>query len=88
MGTTCRSRRLIAVFILGVLEFLVQAEAESELAFVADRQIREDEVAGGTGTVQQYHAGYWGASEHSQLSLVLGHAATRCDIAGLLERSE
>jgi hypothetical protein len=36
MGTTCRSRRFITVFVLGVLEFLVQAEAEPELAFVAN----------------------------------------------------
>jgi hypothetical protein len=37
-------------------EFLVQAEAKTEVAFMANGQVGEDEVAGRVRAVQVYHA--------------------------------
>jgi hypothetical protein len=44
------------VVVPGKFEFLVQAEAETEVAFMANGQVWEDEVAGRVRAVQVYHA--------------------------------
>jgi hypothetical protein len=44
------------VVVLDTFELLVQAEAETEVAFMANGQVWEDEVAGRVRAVQVYHA--------------------------------
>jgi hypothetical protein len=43
------------VCVLGVLEFLIQAETESILSFMADGKVGKDEVASLIGTIQVDH---------------------------------
>jgi hypothetical protein len=44
------------VVVADKFEFFVQAEAKTEVAFMANGQVREDEVAGRVRAVQVYHA--------------------------------
>jgi len=50
------ARVVYLVVITGKLELLVQAETKTEVAFVANRQVWENEVAGRVRAVQVYHA--------------------------------
>ena len=75
---------LILVVVLGVLQFLVQAEAEPVFAFVPHREIGEDEVTRRIGPFQIDHAGDRGAGQYGQAVLVLRHASIG-DGTGLLQ---
>lgn len=51
------------ILILGTFELLVQAKAQPVLAFMADRQIRKNEIARRLGPIQVHHSGYGSASQ-------------------------
>lgn len=65
----------VLVVILGILELLVQAEAEPVLALMADREVREDEIACRFRPVQVDHTRHGGTSQNGQPGLLLWHAA-------------
>jgi hypothetical protein len=54
---------IILVVIAGLLELLIQAEAQSVLALMADGQIRKDEVTCRRWSIQAYHSGDGGTGE-------------------------
>ena len=80
--------RRFGVGVLGVLGLLVEVEAESILALVADRQIREEEVSGRHRSVEVGHAGHEHAGQDGEGLGRLGHAAVGDGPGGLERREE
>ena len=83
-----RLLRRFGVGVLGVLGLLVEVEAQSILALVADRQIREEEVSGRHRSVKVGHAGHEHAGQDGEGLGRLGHAAVRDGPSGLERREE
>jgi hypothetical protein len=69
------------------LELLIQAETKAELAFVTNRQVREDKVAGWVRTVQVDHASNRCTGENSGLVRV-GHATRLSQVPGRFQCGE
>lgn len=78
-------RPLIGIFVL--LDVLVQTETQSILALMSDRQIWEDEVSSGVGTVQIHHSCDRSPSQDGSHGWSLGHTAMR-DLPSWLEGGE
>lgn len=55
-GRDSSARVVYLVVVFNTFEFLVQAEAETEVAFMANGQVWEDEVAGRVRAIQVNHA--------------------------------
>jgi len=62
-----------SVHVLGLLDLLEKAEAQSVLALVSHGQIRKDEVAGRLGSVQVHHARDGRSGQHGRRIPFLGH---------------
>jgi len=76
------------ISILGVLQFLIQAETQSVLSFVTNREIREDEVASLVGTIQINHTSHGSTGQYSQTSWVVVRDTALGDRAGLFQSRE
>lgn len=63
------------VLILGTFELLIQAKAQPVLAFMANRQIRKNEIARRLGPIQVHHSGYGSASQDGRGLSLRGNAS-------------
>lgn len=73
---------------VGVLELLVQVEAQAILALVPDREVREEEVASRHGAIEVGHARDEHACQDRKCRWVLRHATVRDGASGLQRRKE
>jgi hypothetical protein len=74
--------------ILGVLQFLIQAETQSVLSFVTNREVRENKVASLVGTIQINHTSHRGTCQDGQASWVVVRDTALGDRAGLFQSRE
>lgn len=81
------NRRRVLVGIFGVLDLFIQVEVEPVKAFVANRQIREDEIASLGRTVQVCNACY-GHAGQDRADRRRSRITNLCDRASVFQRSE
>lgn len=86
-GGVLLGRIIHLVIVLGQLEFLVQAEAQTILALVPHRKIRENEVAGWLGAIQVNHSGDGSSGQYGRCSALLWHAPLG-NVTGIFQRGK
>jgi hypothetical protein len=88
MRLLCSSKRpralIVLVFVLGILEFFVKAEAKPVLALMTYREVGEDEVTRWRRSVKIDHAGDRSSGEYSQVFLGRLHTTLR-NVSSLLQ---